>query len=85
LRVTPTQGAGLMDFYHRTNYGQNEPVKKAILIFNEYWACLVFVMMKVGMLFVMASVALWRAVSSIVIAEAISMAVFVSLEIIFFL
>jgi hypothetical protein len=25
-----------MDFYHRTNYGQNEPVNKAILIFNEY-------------------------------------------------
>jgi hypothetical protein len=26
----------LMDFYHRTNYGQNEPVNKAILIFYEY-------------------------------------------------
>jgi hypothetical protein len=26
----------LMDFYHLTNYGQNEPVNKAILIFNEY-------------------------------------------------
>jgi hypothetical protein len=25
-----------MDFYHRTNYGQNEPVNKAIMIFNEY-------------------------------------------------
>jgi hypothetical protein len=25
-----------MDFYHRTNYGQNEPVNIAILIFNEY-------------------------------------------------
>jgi hypothetical protein len=25
-----------MDFYHRTNYGQNDPVNKAILIFNEY-------------------------------------------------
>jgi hypothetical protein len=25
-----------MDFYHLTNYGQNEPVNKAILIFNEY-------------------------------------------------
>jgi hypothetical protein len=25
-----------MDFYHRTNYGQNEQVNKAILIFNEY-------------------------------------------------
>jgi hypothetical protein len=29
-----------MDFYHRTNYGQNEPKYKAILIFNEY--CLLF-------------------------------------------
>jgi hypothetical protein len=26
-----------MDFYHRTNYGQNEPVNKAILIFNHYY------------------------------------------------
>jgi hypothetical protein len=26
----------LMDFYHRTNYGQNERVNKTILIFNEY-------------------------------------------------
>jgi hypothetical protein len=25
-----------MNLYHRTNYGQNEPVNKAILIFNEY-------------------------------------------------
>jgi hypothetical protein len=25
-----------MDFYHRTNYGQIEPVNKAIMIFNEY-------------------------------------------------
>jgi hypothetical protein len=25
-----------MDFYHRTNYGQNEPLNKTILIFNEY-------------------------------------------------
>jgi hypothetical protein len=25
-----------MDFYHRKNYGQNEPVNKVILIFNEY-------------------------------------------------
>jgi hypothetical protein len=25
-----------MDFYHRTNYGQNEPVNKVTLIFNEY-------------------------------------------------
>jgi hypothetical protein len=25
-----------MDFHHRTNYGQNEPVNIAILIFNEY-------------------------------------------------
>jgi hypothetical protein len=25
-----------MDFNHRTNYGQNKPVNKAILIFNEY-------------------------------------------------
>jgi hypothetical protein len=39
-----------MNFYHRTNYD---------LIFNEYCASLVFVMMKVGMFFVMASV--WRA------------------------
>jgi hypothetical protein len=30
------RNARLMDFYHRTNYGQNEPVNKAILIFNEY-------------------------------------------------
>jgi RsiW-degrading membrane proteinase PrsW (M82 family) len=48
-----------MDFYHRTNYGQNEPVNKAILTFlMNIVACLVFVMMKVGMFFVMASVAL---------------------------
>jgi hypothetical protein len=46
-----------MDFYHRTNYGQNEPVKKQFFIFMNV-ACLVFVMMKVGMFFVMASVAL---------------------------
>jgi hypothetical protein len=46
-----------MGFYHRTKYGLNEPVNKAILIFNEYWTCLVFVMMKVGMFFVMALVA----------------------------
>jgi hypothetical protein len=26
-----------MDIYHRTNYGQNEPVNKAILNFNEYF------------------------------------------------
>jgi hypothetical protein len=26
----------LMDFYHCTNYGQNKPVNRAILIFNEY-------------------------------------------------
>jgi hypothetical protein len=25
-----------MDSYHRANYGQNEPVNKAILIFNQY-------------------------------------------------
>jgi hypothetical protein len=30
------RNARLMDFYHRTNYGQNEPINKAILIFNEY-------------------------------------------------
>jgi hypothetical protein len=30
------RNARLMDSYHRTNYGQNEPVNKAILIFNEY-------------------------------------------------
>jgi hypothetical protein len=30
------RNARLMDFYHRTNYGQNEPVNKAIWIFNEY-------------------------------------------------
>jgi hypothetical protein len=30
------RNARLMDFYHRTNYGQNEPVNKAILIFNKY-------------------------------------------------
>jgi hypothetical protein len=28
--------ARLMDCYNRTNYGQNEPVNKAILIFNDY-------------------------------------------------
>jgi hypothetical protein len=47
-----------MDFYHRTNYGQNEAINKAILIFNEYWTCMVFVMMKIRMFFVMASVEL---------------------------
>jgi hypothetical protein len=26
----------LMDFYHRTNYGQNGPINKEILVFNEY-------------------------------------------------
>jgi hypothetical protein len=52
------RNARLMDFYHRTNYDQNDPVNKAILICN-YLACLVFVMMKVGMFFVMASVALF--------------------------
>jgi hypothetical protein len=30
------RNARLMDFYHRTNYGQNDPVNKEILIFNEY-------------------------------------------------
>jgi hypothetical protein len=30
------RNAILIDFYHRTNYGQNEPVNKAILIYNEY-------------------------------------------------
>jgi hypothetical protein len=30
------RNARLIDFYHRTNYGQNEPVNNAILIFNEY-------------------------------------------------
>jgi hypothetical protein len=25
-----------MYFYHGTNYGQNQPVNEAILIFNEY-------------------------------------------------
>jgi hypothetical protein len=30
------RNARLMDCYHRTNYGQNEPVNKANLIFNEY-------------------------------------------------
>jgi hypothetical protein len=30
------RNARLMDFYHRTNYGQNQPVNKSILIFNEY-------------------------------------------------
>jgi hypothetical protein len=25
-----------MDFYNRTNYGQNKPVNKEISIFNEY-------------------------------------------------
>jgi hypothetical protein len=28
--------ARLLDFYHRTNYGQNEPVNETILIFNDY-------------------------------------------------
>jgi hypothetical protein len=33
----PTRrNARLMDSYHRTNYGQNNPVNKAILIFNQY-------------------------------------------------
>jgi hypothetical protein len=31
-----------MDFNHRTNYGQNEPVNKAILIFYEYYGLFVF-------------------------------------------
>jgi hypothetical protein len=31
-----------MDFYHRTNYGQNEQVNKAILIINEYCGLLGF-------------------------------------------
>jgi hypothetical protein len=30
------RNARLMDFYHRTNYGQNEQVNKAILIFNAF-------------------------------------------------
>jgi hypothetical protein len=30
------KNARLMDFCHRINYGQNEPVNKTILIFNEY-------------------------------------------------
>jgi hypothetical protein len=30
------RNARLMNFYHRTNYGQNEPENKEILIFNEY-------------------------------------------------
>jgi hypothetical protein len=30
------RNARLMGFYHRTKYGQNELVNKAILIFNEY-------------------------------------------------
>jgi hypothetical protein len=33
---TRRENARLMEFYHRTNYGQNEPINKAILIFNEY-------------------------------------------------
>jgi hypothetical protein len=28
--------ARLMDFHHRTNFSQNQPVNKAILIFIEY-------------------------------------------------
>jgi hypothetical protein len=77
-----------MDFYHRTNYGQNEPVNKAILIFNEYCGLMKVGMMKVGMFFVIASVALCLESGLIycdcnnildVPAEAISIAVFVSL------
>jgi hypothetical protein len=30
------RNARLMDFYHRTNYGQNESINKEILVFNEY-------------------------------------------------
>jgi hypothetical protein len=30
------RNARLMNFYHRKNYGQNEPESKAILIFNKY-------------------------------------------------
>jgi hypothetical protein len=30
------RNARLTDFYHHTNYGQNEPVNNAILIFNQY-------------------------------------------------
>jgi hypothetical protein len=36
------RNARLMNFYHRTNYGQNEPVNKAILILNEYGGLLGF-------------------------------------------
>jgi hypothetical protein len=57
LRVTPTQGGGLMNFYHRTNYGQNEPVNKAILIFNEYCGLFGFRDDEVGMFFLITSVA----------------------------
>jgi hypothetical protein len=77
-----------MDFYHRTNYGQNQPVNKAILIFNEYgFVGLLFVMMKVSMFFVMVLIALCLKSGLIycdcnnildVPAEAISMAVCVS-------
>jgi hypothetical protein len=31
---TRRRNARLMDLYHRTNYGQNDPVNKAVLIFN---------------------------------------------------
>jgi hypothetical protein len=47
-----------MDFYHRTNYGQNEPVNKAILIFNEYCGLFDFRDHEVGMFFTVVSVAL---------------------------
>jgi hypothetical protein len=37
------RNAGLMSFFHRTNYGRFEPVNNAIIIFNKYchwfWFC----------------------------------------------
>jgi hypothetical protein len=36
------KNARLMDFYHRTNYGQNEPINKEILVFNEYCGLFAF-------------------------------------------
>jgi hypothetical protein len=58
-----------MDFYHRTNYGQNEPANKAILILNEY--CGLFGFRddeSVCFPLWLQSRSAWRAVSSIVIA-----------------
>jgi hypothetical protein len=53
------RNARLIDFYHRTNYGQNEPVNKEILIFNEYCELFGFCDGDSRYVFVMALVALY--------------------------